>query len=182
MRDAFKETVRTILGQAPYFKELADQEKAKSTLDKYAVDVEAEVLAMSGNDAMKYRNQILLLKANLPNIVQDFDPEQNIFAPAAVGAGNVDSLMSMKQKAVARKIQRKRNRELELEEDTQILCTSCNLPKLTRLNTNRFDVDDAELGNQFENTWANFCQCAPVQSVTAAALSRIESSSSDDEA
>jgi len=61
------------------------------------------------------------------------------------------------------------------------MCPGCSLPIKSRLNTNKFDLDDEELGTQFDNGYGNFCSCNALDDPTDA-FGKDTSSSSDEEA
>ena len=135
-----------------------DLKDDSTPLAKFAIEVEQELFAFAPT-METYRPQLLFLKSNLPNIMSEFSLDNPDFSPKEIAKADEDLLSSKEQKREAARARRKRIREMELKDDTTVLCPKCQLPRHNRLNTNRFDVDDENLGNQFENNYMNVCEC-----------------------
>jgi hypothetical protein len=150
IRETAKTRLTAIIAQSPHFSASA------GAAQKFAQEVEAAVLERCPTPR-RYRDRVLFLTANLPHVLDDLDS----MTPEFLSAVDEPRLKSDKQKRADEREARKRAREiaLTLKDSDEVKCDRCGLPIRARLNTNRFDVEDEILGQQFQNQYDTLCQC-----------------------
>lgn len=82
--------------------------------------------------------------------------------PAALVRHNLTAVHLLGHDDKVKQEQERHARALEnyVEQDaTNILCVHCNRPRKGRLNTNKFDVEDMEIGQQYDAMYTDFCLC-----------------------
>jgi hypothetical protein len=104
-----------------------------------------------------YREKIMFYSANFGGIAEDLAG----LDPATLAEMKHRDVVSndFKTKMEAERKQRASEVELEEENTVNVMCAACGLPVMSRMNNNRFDIDDETLGNQYENNYNNFCEC-----------------------
>ena len=162
-------------------RKLSDALKGAGWPADFAANLMAAVLAAHGNSIADFRARTLLLVANLPRMGPETATDFSFDELATV----TESTLQSKGEAAAReKARHKRAREKMIKmknDDSRVMCPGCNLPIKSRLNTNKFDLDDEELGTQFDNGYGNFCACSAYDDPTDAFGTDSDSSDAEGE-
>lgn len=150
VRQAARQRISALLDKAPAYKDKGDAAMSFSQkLD--------EVMALTYPTVSEYRDRLLFLMTNIPNVLAEIDT----FTPETLAtARDVDMLPQAKRQEAAREARRRaRLVSLSARDSEDMMCAECHLPIRGRLNENRFGLDDDILGTQFDNNYDNLCQC-----------------------
>jgi hypothetical protein len=157
IRETARKRLSDIVQQSAHF-------GSDSAAQKFASDIDAAV-AEKCPTPRRYRDRVLFLTANLPNVADELGSMTADFLSTV----SETELKSARQKSADDREARKRARlkTIELKDRDDVKCVNCGLPIRSRLNMNRFDVEDEVLGQQYQNQYDVLCECDADKDPTA---------------
>jgi hypothetical protein len=176
--DRIRETAKKRLGDI--VRNAAGFQGAPERADQYVATIDATLVERCPTPR-RYRDRILFLTANLPAMADELDEIE----PALLATINETELRSTRQKSKDEREARKRARHnaISLEDREDVKCYKCGFPVRSRLNMNRFDVEDELLGGQYQNQYDVLCACDadvdPIEKFKRGSQSRSRDGSDD---